>query len=124
VEVEISGLKITQGDLYQGSGIFNRGDLILRNCEISGCGSSYGGDAAGIYNDGDGKLYIDGCVIKNNLAYSGYGVGIYNAGDLIITASQISDNYVEDHSHGVPCRFFHTQQSGFNCFRHFKSLFE
>jgi CSLREA domain-containing protein/uncharacterized delta-60 repeat protein len=100
VEVEISDVTITQGDDNQGSGIFNRGDLILRNCEISGCGTSNSGDGVGIYNDGLGRLYIDSCLITNNFTEYSYGAGIYNAGEITITSSQISDNFVGEVEEG------------------------
>jgi CSLREA domain-containing protein len=102
VEVKIKGVTITEGDYWQGSGIFNQGNLTLRYCEIRGCGTSNsGGDGVGIYNGSYGKLWIKTCVMTNNLADSSYGVGIYNAGELTITESEISDNYADHHSLGV-----------------------
>jgi hypothetical protein len=84
----------------RGGGIFNEGTLTLRNCIISNnqTGGGYsGGDGGGIANIA-GKANLINCSIRDNGAgkdsggQGGNGGGIYNTGDLTISATTIATN--------------------------------
>lgn len=59
-----------------GGGIYNKGTLLLRSCEIRNNAATTGG---GIYNDG-GDLSLEGGIITLNHASNGNGGGICNSG--------------------------------------------
>ena len=78
-EVHISGLRITDGMDFMGGGIRNRGDLYLEYCIIENNLST--DEGGGIYNDR--YLEIDHSIIRNNRTqdsewWAGGGAGIYN----------------------------------------------
>jgi hypothetical protein len=104
--VQISGLTITNGSLYEpnltiarGAGIMNEGVLLLRstvvteNSASSEYGSAYGG---GIYNAGILTI-IDSSITGNRASpYStGRGAGVYNSAKLTIVNSLISENVAD-----------------------------
>jgi len=79
-EVCISGLRISDGRGAWGGGINNSGDLYLEYCIIENNLSAFEG--GGIYNDGD--LEIDHSTITNNRTedneyWAGDGAGIYSS---------------------------------------------
>ncbi len=115
--VAISGLTITNGNgdsLYDpyswnadpnegdGGGILNLGTLSLSGCTVSNNNAGItGGDAegGGICNYYGGSLTVVGCVVSNNTAGGGLaspcmGGGIYNAGTMVVSNSNISNNTV------------------------------
>ncbi|MBR5244094.1 MAG: hypothetical protein IKW13_07660, partial [Thermoguttaceae bacterium] len=71
---------------YSGGGIWNAGDLTLRNATITGNFAAYGG---GLYNLG--KMSVYNSTIENNVAL--YYSGIYNRGELYVENSSIGGNY-------------------------------
>jgi CSLREA domain-containing protein len=65
--------------------------LSINGATLSGNTSKYG---AGIYNTASAQLNItNASILKNKAGYT--GGGIYNLGDLIVTASDISGNYAK-----------------------------
>lgn len=89
VKVTLQNLLITKGATASGNsgaGIFNRGNLNIKHCNIYRNFAS--GPGGGIYNYG-GKVTLSGCNINYNIGgnYGGpepYGGGIYNDGGTII----------------------------------------
>jgi hypothetical protein len=95
--VIIKGAKSNNGVLRDGSGIYNRGDTTIIDCEISG-NISERGDGGGIYNEGE--MEINGCEISgNNSEWS--GGGICNEGEMEITGCVISGNHTGDEGGGI-----------------------
>jgi hypothetical protein len=99
VVVVMSGVTITGGRDFEGAGIYNKGNLSLQDCSVSGnaavnfTGPAFG---AGIYNFG--TLDIDNCLLNNNRITSsnnyGLGGGIYNLGNLTVTNSTFDNNKI------------------------------
>jgi len=75
-QVTIEAITIRHGASTLGGGIYNKGTLLLRNCEIRNNAATTGG---GIYNDG-GDLSLEGGIITSNHASNGNGGGICNSG--------------------------------------------
>jgi len=82
--VVIAGVTITGGKPVEGAGggIYNRGNLTLTNCVVTGNasnGSSAVGQTPGIFNALGGGIYnsgtltITGCTLSNNQALGGKG---------------------------------------------------
>jgi hypothetical protein len=124
-DTTLEGFTITHASGNKGRGIYTNGNLIIKNCTVSGnttvwdggggiynykgsititgstiSGNSVGFEGGGIYND-YGSITITGSTISGNS--SGYsGGGIYNCkGNLTITTSTISDNYADIHGGGI-----------------------
>ena len=90
--VTIANLTISGGDSHLstpagGSGLYNTGNLVLRNCtfENNGVGSELGG---GIRNLG--TLEVTNCTFADNIADG--GSGIYNEGNIFVRNSSIARN--------------------------------
>ena len=121
VSVDLSGLEIAHGAIWDGGGIYNYGTLSITDCTVSKCSAALGGgiynsglltitdstisrnsvrvDGGGIYNRG--SLMITGSTIwGNSYGQDGYGGGIYNRGSLMITGSTIWGNSCEQHGYG------------------------
>jgi hypothetical protein len=99
LNVLISGLTITGGDIERGAGIFNRENLSLAECVLSGnvaygtetdeYGAGYGG---GIYHS-VGNLVVSSTTISGNSAEtSGGGVYSYGGAMINVAGSTISGN--------------------------------
>ncbi len=85
ITAQIEYFKV-QNSRSQGSGVQNRGDLILTHCVIT---NNSGFMGSGIFNSG--TMTISECSIDHNYdAY--YGGGIYNEGDMTILDSSIDHN--------------------------------
>jgi hypothetical protein len=85
--VTLDSLKITNGYAEQGGGIFNGGNLTLKNSTLSGNRAlDYGG--GGIWNNG--TLTVTNSTLSDNSA--AYGAGILNMQTLILTNSTLSGN--------------------------------
>ncbi len=103
-----------QGD---GGGLFNEGEAELVDCLVSGNGTFGNGagiantglltlttstfslgfantSGGGLFNDVAGSAYLDRCEFSENVAESGYGGGLLNAGYLYAADSAIDDNEV------------------------------
>jgi len=106
---------LSKGDVRPGGdwggAIFNRGLLIVTNCDISGCQAAVGG---GIHNDETGTLLLTGSTLYGHAANIGgavlnlgamtavnstlssssarLGSGVYNSGAMIMSMCTISDN--------------------------------
>ncbi len=121
----LEGFTITHASGNKGRGIYTNGNLIIKNCTISGnstvwdggggiynykgtitvtgstiSGNSVGFEGGGIYNY-YGSITVTGSTISDNS--SGYsGGGIYNCkGNFTINTSTISDNYADIHGGGI-----------------------
>ena len=66
-----------------GGGIFNSGNLTLRNAEI--CRNYAISNGGAIYNDNEGQLFLENTSVSQNLAYC--GAGIFNDGLLEISSN-------------------------------------
>ncbi len=96
VNVAIASLTITGGLADAGGGIYNEGNLEVRDSlifanalnEIVG-GDSYGG---GIYNDGSLLLWDSEVSANVTDGFRVWGGGIYNKGDLEVRSSLIASN--------------------------------
>ena len=76
----------------------NNGSLTLENMTIKGGKAHIGG---GILNNGNATLIINNCTISGNEAtWIGGGVASYNAGDILLTNSTVTDN-IGDKGGGV-----------------------
>jgi hypothetical protein len=84
-----------------GAGIYNTGNLIVKNSTISGNSTDTGADkptrGGGIYNTG--TLKVINSKISDNFA-NAQGGGIYNAGTATITNATINANSLSDSSFG------------------------
>ncbi|MEM9731017.1 MAG: right-handed parallel beta-helix repeat-containing protein [Myxococcota bacterium] len=86
--VTISGMTITRGRaLAVGGGIFNEGDLVVMDSEISDNAS---GDIAGGIYSLDGALTLSNTLVTRNEATRGAGLLVF--GDVEITESTITAN--------------------------------
>ncbi|MBD2495408.1 choice-of-anchor Q domain-containing protein [Nostoc sp. FACHB-280] len=108
ITVDIEGLTIANGyatDARGGGGVYNAGNLTLRNVTIrnnfSGGQDSSGNNGGGIYNSTSGVLKLNNSTVTANYAgqvdaedffYAGDGGGIYNAGILTLNKSAINGN--------------------------------
>ncbi|MCA9232087.1 MAG: hypothetical protein KDA57_15670 [Planctomycetales bacterium] len=99
IDVEISGLTLTGGDVAgDGGAIFNRENLTINNSTVSGNSATNAG--GGLSNNTSGTVTVTGNTISGNTA--GYqGAGINNAGTAIITSSTISGNYGSAYGGGI-----------------------
>lgn len=92
-QVEIIGVKISNGRQATGNGggIRNAGQLTLTRVQVSG-NSANGGAGGGIYSDGNGSsLTVQQSAIHNNTA-TGVGGGIAVGKQITLTDSTISGN--------------------------------
>lgn len=99
-EVEINGLVITGGSLLagDGSGVFNRESLILKDSNVTGNGYVFGNSArgAGIFNTG--TLQVINSLISDNRGVASYnesggtGLGLFNEGIAEVINSEISNH--------------------------------
>lgn len=90
--VLLAGLTIARGysDFLGGGGIYNGGNLTLRNCSIV-LNTSLG-TGGGIFSFGSGSLTVNGCTIEGNVAV-GDGGGIDIAlGRLVLSGSTVEGN--------------------------------
>ncbi|MBD2488826.1 choice-of-anchor Q domain-containing protein [Aulosira sp. FACHB-615] len=111
ITVDIEGLTIANGyatDTRGGGGVYNAGNLTLRNVAVSnnfsGGQDSSGNNGGGIYNSNSGILRLNNSTVTANYAgqvdaediedifYAGDGGGIYNAGVVTLNNSAINDN--------------------------------
>ncbi|MBD2596730.1 type I secretion C-terminal target domain-containing protein [Nostoc spongiaeforme FACHB-130] len=108
ITVDIEGLTIANGyatDTRGGGGVYNAGNLTLRNVTISnnfsGGQDSSGNNGGGIYNSNSGVLRLNNSTVTANYAgqvnaegtfYAGDGGGIYNAGIVTLNNSAINGN--------------------------------
>jgi hypothetical protein len=97
ITVEVSGVTLSGGSATKGGGIYNNGDLTLRNMTLTDNESEpIGGPAfgGGVYSVG--KLLIDTSQIVGNRAtapdFYSFGAGIYNEGDLTVINSNVTGN--------------------------------
>ena len=99
----LEGFSITHTNGDYGSGIYNKSNLTIKNCNISGNTPTDQFDVGGgIYNR-NGTLTITGSTISGNSADRNGG-GIYNYnGSITITGSTISDNSSNISSGGGIC---------------------
>ncbi|HEV8062133.1 MAG TPA: Ig-like domain repeat protein, partial [Gemmataceae bacterium] len=96
----LEGLTITDGNGFNGGGIFNAGALTVNDSTISG--NSGENDGGGIYNSGQITLYNS--TLSRNSARYGYGGGLDARGvaqNVTISGSTISDNTAGDEGGGV-----------------------
>lgn len=103
--VEIRGLMLTGGDSSgSGGAIFNREDLSIAFCTISGNAANglfnYGGGVANF----DGQLSVHGTTISGNSALKGGGIG--SRGALNVTDSTISGNSASADGGGIHSRAY------------------
>ncbi|AFY45108.1 choice-of-anchor Q domain-containing protein [Nostoc sp. PCC 7107] len=108
ITVDIEGLTIANGyaaDTRGGGGVYNAGNLTLRNVTISnnfsGGQDSSGNNGGGIYNSNSGVLRLNNSTVTANYAgqvdadgilYTSDGGGIYNAGIVTLNNSAINGN--------------------------------
>ncbi|WP_413199855.1 beta strand repeat-containing protein [Nostoc piscinale] len=108
ITVDIEGLTIANGyatDARGGGGVYNAGNLTLRNVAVSnnfsGGQDSSGNNGGGIYNSTSGVLRLNNSTVTANYAgqvdaedifYAGDGGGIHNAGVVTLNNSAINDN--------------------------------
>ncbi|ALF52179.1 hypothetical protein ACX27_03835 [Nostoc piscinale CENA21] len=108
ITVDIEGLTIANGyatDTRGGGGVYNAGNLTLRNVTVSnnfsGGQDSSGNNGGGIYNSTSGVLRLNNSTVTANYAgqvdaegifYAGDGGGIYNAGIVTLNNSAINGN--------------------------------
>ena len=90
----LSGLILRDGEVAAaGAGIYNAGQLTLRQCAVSN-NHATAGDGAGIYNS-SGVITIEGCALTSNTSASD-GAGIYSdGGTLTIVQGRFVDNVAE-----------------------------
>lgn len=80
------------GANVSGAGIYNAGTLHLAETHITGNHCTYGG-GCGIYNAEGATATLFHVLVAENSAFRGTsGAGIYNAGELTITESEMRDN--------------------------------
>jgi hypothetical protein len=104
-DVDISGLKFTNGKGDNGGGIYNQGTATLTDCEISGNIANRGG---GIYNQGTVTI-SGGAIGSGNTANQGDAVndannrggGIYNQGTATLTDCKISGSTAGNRGGGI-----------------------
>jgi hypothetical protein len=95
VSCTVDYLAFTGGVSAEGGGIFNKGGLTLNYCTLrDNSASTYGG---GIFSDIGSTTTLDGCVVSYNFDSAGQranllGGGIYNAGTMEISYSDINNN--------------------------------
>jgi hypothetical protein len=92
----LEGFTVTHASGNRGSGIFNRGNLIIKNCIISGNTAEFTG---GIYNKG--SLTITGSTISGNSASFGGGGITSQHGSITIIESTISGNTTSSSGGGI-----------------------
>ncbi|MCF0234070.1 MAG: hypothetical protein HUK22_03725, partial [Thermoguttaceae bacterium] len=98
VAAELENLTITGGRMidlampnnpdYAGGGVYNQGDLTLRDVSIVGNEAAYGG---GLYNTG--SLTVVGSEISGNSAQ--YYGGAYTRGPMSVVTTKVFGNYAE-----------------------------
>ncbi len=97
LDVEISGLTITGGDIGGsgtdgfGGAIFNRENLTLTNSTLSGNAAAYGG---GLWNSNYGRATITNSMLSHNLADE--GGAIWNDSQLNVIRSSLTFNGAND----------------------------
>ena len=96
INVTLSELTLTGGDLPFGTGddvaggaIFNRENFLLIDSTLSGNSAGSGG---GIYNSSDGTLAVTDSRLSGNSVAFGFGGGIANAGEATVANSILSGN--------------------------------
>jgi predicted outer membrane repeat protein len=74
-----------------GGGIFNRNELILKNCVFNNNSGTQGG---GVQVHSKGLLYVDNCTFQHNIAtgFSAKGGAIYSEGKITIINSTFQQN--------------------------------
>src|SRR5436190_7201970 len=73
----------------KGAGIYNAGELSMEDCTVSG-NDARSNDGGGIYNAG--TMNLRQCSISGNKAEFGSGCGIYNSGTMTLTACTLARN--------------------------------
>ncbi|QDU06235.1 putative outer membrane protein pmp6 precursor [Gimesia chilikensis] len=103
IDVEISGITLTNGYATSGGAIHNREQLSLVDTTLANNISIGSGGA--IYNDG-GSVTVENSTLNGNMALGdtspGHGGGIYSiAGSLTMTDSDFSDNMADKTGGGI-----------------------
>jgi hypothetical protein len=75
--VTLKGLRITDGNAFQGGGIFNDHGTVRLKGRTHVLGNTVTGDGGGIFNS-VGNLFLSGKARVNGNTAAGYGGGIYN----------------------------------------------
>jgi len=93
VDANIYDITVRNGYASQGAGIYNQGNLTLKNVAIAN--NRTFNDGAGIYQQ-SGQLNLENVTISNNTAKSsGGGIYVYD-GTVTINNSTITQNFVAD----------------------------
>lgn len=95
VDVSLSDLYMSKGQEYVGGGLFSQGgekgsNIKLKNVTINGNKADAGG---GIYLAPKVTMYLEKCLIANNIATNGGGI-YNNRGELVLYISEIAHNQV------------------------------
>jgi len=104
--VTISGLTLTNGDPQDsgeddgGGAIFNRENLTLNNCVLTG---NYAQNSGAIYN-ADGTLTLNDCSISNNSARYDCGGLMVQGGSLFVNRCTITNNSAQNSGGAVMSR--------------------
>jgi hypothetical protein len=92
VTVSLSGMTISGGNDFSGSGVDNSGTLTVRNSIFSNDSAfqNGGGEGGGIFNGIDSTATVVNCIFTGNS--SADGGGFFNYGDAAITSSIFANN--------------------------------
>jgi putative cofactor-binding repeat protein len=95
------GVSVTVSDVTvsgsTNSGVFNQGELTIKNSTVSGNRST--GVGGGIYNHYTGVLLLQSVKVTGNDAVS--GAGIYNLNEITLQSSEISNNVASLYGGGI-----------------------
>jgi hypothetical protein len=96
--VIVTGCRVdSRGPQAEGGGIMNRGALTIQGSQITnnrGPGPpppipSFG---VGIFNDQDARVTMKRTTVSGNHAADGFGIGVYNLGQLVVSESTFKNN--------------------------------
>lgn len=93
----ITGNKST-GASSNGAGIYLENGAYLENKNVTISSNEVSLNGAGIYIATGAEAIINGGMIINNIATNGNGAGIYNLGDLTMTAGTVSGNEIRSYN--------------------------
>ena len=97
-DTTLEGFTITHASGNKGRGIYTNGNLIIKNCTVSG--NATGWDNCGGIENRYGSITITESTISGNYAYSGGGIENYY-GSITITGNTISDNTTYSDGGGI-----------------------